>query len=550
MINEEIINFFLDKNFLLTPDLINILPENFDYNNFINLLTSKIKTKDKPMIINKDMFLMLGKEDLNMEINWNEFEKSRSLFEKGRDGKVYTTFLEILYKKSPNFFSEPVTLQELEKHEGLLDEDVKDIKNDSNIIILKSYDQESCKREVNDFVSHFRSRYESIKKILSSRQELQNVSSINRIINKNSQEEVGVIGLVLEKSITKNGNILLIIEDLTGKISVLVNKAKLQLYDLASLVIEDDVIGIKGVMGNKIIFVNNLFLPDIPINKELKMCEEEVYAVFTADLHVGSNLFLQEDFKKFVSWLNGGYGGDAQKLMAKKIKYLFVVGDIVDGIGIYPEQDKELMIKDIYKQYELCANLLSKIRKDIKIIICPGNHDALRLSEPQPYLSKKYAKALWDLPNVIMVSNPSLININSSKDFEGFNVLMYHGYSFDYYVNNVDWIRLNGGYNRADLIMKFLLQKRHLAPTHSSNLYIPSNSEDSLVIDKIPDFFISAHLHRTNVSNYNNVTNISCSCWQLKTSFQERTGHEPEPGRVPIVNLKTREIKVLRFTNE
>jgi len=300
MINEEIINFFLDKNFLLTPDLINILPENFDYNNFINLLTSKIKTKDKPMIINKDMFLMLGKEDLNMEINWNEFEKSRSLFEKGRDGKVYTTFLEILYKKSPNFFSEPVTLQELEKHEGLLDEDVKDIKNDSNIIILKSYDQESCKREVNDFVSHFRSRYESIKKILSSRQELQNVSSINRIINKNSQEEVGVIGLVLEKSITKNGNILLIIEDLTGKISVLVNKAKLQLYDLASLVIEDDVIGIKGVMGNKIIFVNNLFLPDIPINKELKMCEEEVYAVFTADLHVGSNLFLQEDFKKLV----------------------------------------------------------------------------------------------------------------------------------------------------------------------------------------------------------------------------------------------------------
>jgi len=40
---------------------------------------------------------------------------------------------------------------------------------------------------------------------------------------------------------------------------------------------------------------------------------------------------------------------------------------------------------------------------------------------------------------------------------------------------------------------------------------------------------------------------ISGSCWQAKTSFQEKLGHEPEPARVPLVNLKTREIKILKF---
>lgn len=550
MTNEELIEFFLDKNFLLTPDLIKTLPENFDYNHLINLISSRIKTKDKPLIINKDLFLVLGQDGVNIEINWNEFEKSRSLFEKGRDGRIYTTFLNILNKKSSDSLIEPFFFSKPKKNDDFLEEEITEIKDGSNVIVLRSYNQQSSKREVGDFVSHFKSRYESLKKMLCIRQELQIVSSINRVINKTAREEVSIIGLVLKKNITKNGNLLLMVEDLTGRINVLINKTKSQLHELSSIIVEDDVVGISGIIGNKLIFANNLFLPDIPLNKKLKTCDEEVYAVFTADLHIGSTLFLHDDFKKFIDWLNGDYGGDLQKVMAKKVKYLFIIGDIVDGIGVYPEQDKELLIKDIYKQYEFCASLLSKIRKDIKIIICSGNHDAVRLSEPQPVLSKKYAKSLWDLPNVIMVSNPSLINIHSSKDFEGFNILMYHGYSFGYYVNNLDWIRMNGGWKRADLIMKFLLQKRHLAPTHSSNLYIPLPDEDNLVIDKVPDFFVSGHSHKCNISNYNNVTNISCSCWQLKTSLQERVGTEPEPGRIPIVNLKTREIKVLRFTNE
>jgi DNA polymerase II large subunit len=98
--------------------------------------------------------------------------------------------------------------------------------------------------------------------------------------------------------------------------------------------------------------------------------------------------------------------------------------------------------------------------------------------------------------------------------------------------------------------MKFLLQMRHLAPTHTSNLYTPDADIDPLVINKIPDFFITGHIHRVSVSNYKNITLINCSCWTDITEDQEKRGLQPQPARVPLVNLQTREIKVINFFKE
>ena len=36
-------------------------------------------------------------------------------------------------------------------------------------------------------------------------------------------------------------------------------------------------------------------------------------------------------------------------------------------------------------------------------------------------------------------------------------------------------------------------------------------------------------------------------CKSPKTAFQEKMGHTPEPCRVPIVNLQTRQVKILKF---
>ena len=146
-----------------------------------------------------------------------------------------------------------------------------------------------------------------------------------------------------------------------------------------------------------------------------------------------------------------------------------------------------------------------------------------------------------------MVSNPCTVNIGATEDFSGFDVLMYHGYSFDHFIAEVDLLRNNGGYDRADLVMKFLLKRRHLVPTHGSTLYLPDQKKDHRIIERVPDFFLSGHIHKSVVANYRNVTMICGSCWQGKTSFQEKVGHNPEPSRVPIVNLKTRDVKVFKF---
>ena len=74
-------------------------------------------------------------------------------------------------------------------------------------------------------------------------------------------------------------------------------------------------------------------------------------------------------------YLNDCYASD---WLDDDINYLVIAGDVVDGIGIFPGQDKELAISDIYEQYEKAAQYLNAVPKHIKIIISPGNHDAVR----------------------------------------------------------------------------------------------------------------------------------------------------------------------------
>ncbi len=417
----------------------------------------------------------------------------------------------------------------------------------SEVSITYSCAIKEAKISISDFVKYFNVRYKYIEKILRNRQELQNVTSIRRASQKDEKEHIAVIGIVKSIDETKNNNIIITLEDQTGEMPLLVSKTKKEAFDSIKQLVLDETIGVQGVSGKGIIFVDKVFFPDIPVYNELKKSPKEEYALFLSDLHVGSKQFLNQHFDKFIKWINREIGDEKQKEIVKKTKYVFIMGDIVDGVGIYPGQEKELEIIDIFEQYAEAARLLKKIPKHIKLIMCPGNHDAVRMAEPQMPFYEDIAKPLYDLPNAVIVSNPAVVVIGAQQGFPGISVLLYHGYSFDYYIANVDDIRNNGGYDRADLVMKFLLQKRHLAPTHASGVYIPYTDHDPLIISKIPDIFATGHLHKTSVSTYRNITVICGSCWQGKTAFQEKVGHNPEPGRVPLVNLQTREMRILRF---
>ena len=209
----------------------------------------------------------------------------------------------------------------------------------------------------------------------------------------------------------------------------------------------------------------------------------------------------------------GRLGSEEQRAIAAKVKYVVVIGDLVEGVGVYPGQEEDLVIKDIKEQYAEFTRLIRQIPSRIQILIIPGNHDAGRIAEPQPPIYRDFATELYAMENVTMLSSPSLINIAAKQGFLGFDLLLYHGYSLIYYADNVPSIRERGGQKRAELIMKFLLQRRHLAPTHGSNLYMPDPEEDPLTIDRVPDLFITGHIHRVATATYRGVTLINASAW-------------------------------------
>lgn len=428
-----------------------------------------------------------------------------------------------------------------------LSQDVSNITPSSAVTVVLSYHNIPKKYTPQDFTNFFLSRYRFLENLLRQRQELSSPSSIARVLAKREKEEISIIGLVENTAETKNGNLMITIEDPTGRIKAIVSKSKKDLHTTALDLVPDEVVGISGTYMDKVIFVENITWPDIPQTHELKKGPDEEYAIFLSDVHVGSKLFLHNEFEKFLKWVNGNTGNDEQRRVASLVKYIIIAGDLVDGIGIYPSQEEELAITNISDQYTAFTQLIRQIPTSKQIIMCPGNHDVVHLAEPQPIFYQEFSKDLFNLPNVTLVTNPSIINVGKTEKFEGFDIMLYHGYSFDYYVANVPSIRNGGGYHRSDLIMKFLLKRRHLAPAFKSTPYYPSHEEDPLLIRKIPDFLITGHIHYCSVANYKGITMISGSCWQAKTTFQEKLGHEPEPGRVPLVNLKTREIKILRF---
>jgi DNA polymerase II small subunit len=528
---EQIIKRFMQKGFLVDQNLVKIISNN-SVNEILSEFIGIIISFNPPKIISKDFFF----DNIDPILKQIEI-KSKISEEKQK-------FVRALdYLKQFNFEVKKPLKLELKQEEKEVEKDEEKESFFRGVRILESFCIENRKVTVEDFVKYFKDRYNSIKNFLLEH-DLRNLTSINKISEQ--RQNVTIIGIIYSIHTTKNKNLLIEVEDLTGRIRVLVRRDKEELFKKAKEIVLDEVIAINGSGSNEILFVNDIVFPEALL-KESKKLDKEVYAIFTADLHYGSNNFLEKNFLKFVEWLNGKIGNDKQKEIAKKVKYLFLVGDIVDGVGIYPNQQEELIVDDVYDQYDKVAELLGKIRKDVTIIMCPGNHDAVRIVEPQPQFNEKIAKKLYALKNVLLLTNPCCVNIASSKKFSGFNIFMYHGASFDYYANDVEVLRLNSPYKRPEIIINFLLKKRHIAPTHSSTSYFPCE-RDSLVLRKVPDIFVSAHVHKSSISHYNKILVLSCSCWQARTSYQEKFGHIPDPCKVPILNLKTGKVNVIDFS--
>ncbi len=576
MEKEEIIEKLFEKGVLVNKDMMQDI-ENGLGEDLLKKLEN-VDTNNDILVLNQDYSDIIAKED--SPINWRKMDKYRVDFENQGDIDKYQSHLQdvqsanisISGEVAPSIAQEEkissleaeldkenlsasIQEPELEVKESITssvntEEDLavlEKLEEEKNFNVVYTFETVSKKYTVKDFSKIFLSRYRVLERIIRQRPEMKNVTSIHRLTQKKGREKISIIGLVTEIAETRNGNIIFTLEDTTGSIKVLANKTNEDISKKAKDLIFDEVVGISGTSGDGIIFSDDIVWPDLPLGRQLKKAPEDEFAIFLSDLHVGSNNFLEDEFKKFIQWVAGEVGTNEQKAMANKIKYIFIAGDVVDGVGIYPKQQEELTIDTIEGQYQAFTDLIKEIPTEKQIFICPGNHDVVHLAEPQPVFYREYTEDLHEMENVHLVSNPSMITIAKTEEFSGIDVLMYHGYSFDFYVANVDSIRNSGGYHRADLIMKYLLKRRHLAPAFKSTPYVPGYEEDPLLIKKVPDIMITGHIHYSSVANYKGVTMISGSCWQACTKFQEKLGHDPQPGRVPIVNLRTREVKVMKF---
>ena len=375
-----------------------------------------------------------------------------------------------------------------------------------------------------DYLHYFRDRYNRLGNMIRSRCGGMPIEALTRN-SRYRQEECTIIGMVVDMKTTTNGHRIVEIEDSSACISVLFRKDR-PVFSDAERIIHDEVIGVKGKLSSdgKIFFGEQLYRPDIRIDNTPYTSELPGKAVFISDTHVGSNTFLEECWNRFADWLSDS-----------DFSYLLIAGDLVDGIGIYPNQESELVIKNIYEQYDAFGQMMQDLPSRMKIIISPGNHDVVRGAEPQPEIPRQFTHKFPS--NCILVENPALVNL------QGVRVLMYHGRSID------DMIGLIPGasYEQSGLMMEEMLQRRHLAPAYGRRTPIAAGKTDQLIIDPLPEILHTGHVHIRGLTQYRGILGINAGTWQSQTAFQKQMNVNPTPAEAVVVDLQTLRPEIRTF---
>ncbi|MFC4540768.1 DNA-directed DNA polymerase II small subunit [Halosolutus amylolyticus] len=383
--------------------------------------------------------------------------------------------------------------------------------------------------EYSDFVSVFRDRLDRLGSKLRSRVNHRPATAIESMPGG---EEVAMVGLVNDVRSTASGHWLVELEDATGTFPWLVMKDR-EYVDLVDELLCDEVLAMEGTLADDsgIAFVDSMHFPDVPRTHEPSTADRPVQAALISDVHVGSQEFMADAWNRFADWLHTEAG--------ERVEYLLLAGDMVEGVGVYPDQDEELDIVDIYEQYEAFNEHLKRVPGDLEIVMIPGNHDAVRLAEPQPGFDEEL-REIMSAHDPRIVSNPSMVTI------EGVSVLMYHGVSLDEVIAELP--EEKASYDEPHRAMYQLLKKRHVAPQFGGHTRLAPEEQDYLAIDEVPDIFHTGHVHKLGFGKYHNVLAINSGCWQAQTDFQKSVNIDPDAGYAPIVDLDTLDVTVQKFS--
>ena len=407
---------------------------------------------------------------------------------------------------------------------SLFDTNASDVDTDLEILfeITGNSTTEGRKEDINAF---FNNRFQRISAMIRQQGLPNRPISISKLIQERRSRSgystsTTILGMVNNPKHTKNGHFTFVLEDEGAETDCICYKDKDNPNPIIKTgLMQDDVIAITGafVDDNDIFRVEDFHRP--PLKRHNKNNSEAgVSVAFLSDIHVGSKTFLEAQWIKMADWFH-------KDPLAKTIKYLILSGDVVDGVGIYPNQDKELAINDLFRQYSRFAELLELLPEWVECLLFPGNHDAVRPAEPQPALEPDIQA---DFNSTTFVGNPCSFRLH------GVDLLSYHGKSIDDFVSMPEV-----SYAHPVEAMKEMLRRRHLAPTWGKKTPLSPEPEDNLIIGEIPDIFVTGHVHGHNCSEFKGTTLVCSSTWQDQTSYQRMLGFQPQPCILTVVNLKT-----------
>ncbi|MAC97519.1 MAG: DNA polymerase II small subunit [Euryarchaeota archaeon] len=356
----------------------------------------------------------------------------------------------------------------------------------------------------------------------------------NRQRHTSKDYEITLVGLASESRFTRAGNLGFAFEDETQNIqcSLRPPSGAGPLHPALDGLMDDDVVGISGhfLLGERspLFMVSNIHLPPMRQHSKATAGEDQaVSAAFLSDVHVGSKTFLAPQWEKMIQWFNSDP-------LARTVKYFVLSGDGVDGVGIYPGQERHLAITDLFAQYGELARLLEGLPDWVDVVILPGNHDAVRPAEPQPALDPEVQQ---DYSDAVFVGNPSEFSLH------GVRILSYHGKSIDDFVAGLRSVT----YSKPEMAMRAMLERRHLAPSWGGKTPLSPEPEDRMVIQQTPDIFVTGHVHGHYVGNHKGTTIVHSSTWQDQTDYQRMLGFQPKPCILTVINLHTHESASIPF---
>jgi len=395
-----------------------------------------------------------------------------------------------------------------------------------------TYEDSWIEGTAEEFIHYFMHRYMRLRAMLEERGFL--FSPLSEL-GRAGGGEVYVSGIVFE--VKRMGEwFRVVIEDPEGRAALRIPASDRLLAEKAELLLPDMIAGFRVTKRGGAQFVRDIILPDIPSKGPTRPSGPDVNICIISDLHVGSQKFSRELFMSFLEWL----ASDEED--AAKTRFLIINGDLVDGVYVYPGQERELAQPSLAAQLREAAELLSMIPPRIEVFYLPGNHEPVRKALPQPPLQPRHREILDAARPITYLGNPALLEIGGSI------ILAFHGQSFDDIIQAGTRFSYSSLERDAAAMMEFVLRCRHLAPTYGQATPILPLREDYLVISVPPSLFATGHLHVAAQGRYKGVALVNTGTWQEQTLYQEGIGIEPTLGVAALYNLRDGSLRIKRFT--